>query len=116
MLIENSYRGFIIGNNFIYFGVEGDGPFHPNAEIKANGDIYIASLDTFESRLLCHVEEVKPYAIASSYLNVLLSGDWVALHYTHEKSSEPADKNGVMSDMIIVNMETGEYHISEYRE
>ena len=120
VLIENSYFGFPVGNNFIYFGTDGGGSLHPNSENKANGDIYIASLDTFESRLLCHVEEVKPYGCARSYHNALLSGDWIALNYQSKnpESENPESENriGVDADMLLVNMVTGEYHISRYME
>ena len=120
VLIENSYFGFPVGNNFIYFGTDGGGSLHPNGENKANGDIYIAPLDTFESRLLCHVEEVKPYGFASSYLNALLSGDWIALNYQSKnpESENPESENriGADADMLLVNMVTGEYHISRYME
>lgn len=120
VLIENSYFGFPVGNNFIYFGTDGGGSLHPNSENKANGDIYIASLDTFESRLLCHVEEVKPYGCARSYHNALLSGDWIALNYQSKnpESENPESENriGADADMLLVNMVTGEYHISRYME
>jgi hypothetical protein len=122
ILIENSHMALIVGDSMIYFGTYDDGKTHwrdpekpEKGQILSNGDIYIAPLDTFEFRLLCHIEEAEPFDIARSNLNMLLSGDWVAID-TPPNYPTTEDKIGTFNDMILVNMKTGEYHISRYIE
>ena len=121
VLIEEANGCFIIGDNMLYFGIYPDGPHQrdPNDPSKGtrytNGDIYIAPIDTFESRLLCHVEEAELKYLGSSNLNLLLCGDWVAIVIPPNHPVEE-DKIGLFNDMVIVNMKTGEYHISRYIE
>ncbi len=120
MLIEHSNKAIIVGSNMLYLGdgkttrpVDHDDP--SKGEVSTAGDIYIAPLDTFKSRLLCHIEEAEPYTWGTSNLNLMLCGDWIAVMIFPNHPLDE-DKIGIFNDMVIVNMKTGEYHISRYIE
>ncbi len=107
VLLEKTYDSIIVGDSMLYYGVTDEGPY--------KHDIYIAPIETFEARFLCHIEEAEPKSIGFSTNNLLLSGDWMAF-VTKPNYPLTEDKIGIFSDMILVNMKTGEYHISRYIE
>ena len=121
-IVEKGRFPMIFGDQMIYFGVFPDGEPHPRdpdnpdkGTTVTNGDVYSVSLDTGETKLLCHIEEAEPYFWGLSGGNTLTCGDWAAIN---TPSNYPAgtDKIGTYSDMILVNIKTGEYHISRFIE
>lgn len=110
----------IIGDKMIYLGVFPDGVPHQRdpenseeGETVVTGDIYIVSIDNGDSKLLCHIDGIEPYAFGSSE-NTMICGDWIGIYAVPNKVA--LETEGVNSDVIIVNMKTGEYHISRYIE
>ena len=81
-----------------------------------NGDIYIMPLDTNETRLLCHVDGVSLKTFGTTN-NKLICGDWVGIIIRPTQNYiNSTGESSVQNDMVIVNMKTGEYHISRYIE
>jgi hypothetical protein len=123
IMAEDSCYAIPIGENMLSFGAYTDGETHwidPDDHSKgrrlANGDIYITPLNGGESRLLCHIDGYEPRTAAiacANSKNVMICGDWIAI-MTPQKISdnEPGNNNR----MILLNMKTGEYHISRYTE
>ncbi len=121
-LVEKGRFPMIFGDQMIYLGVFPDGEPHPRdpddpdkGTTVTNGDVYSVSLDTGETKLLCHIEEAEPYFWGFSSSNTLMCGDWAAIN-TPSNYPSGTDKIGTQSDMILVNVKTGEYHISRFIE
>ncbi len=124
-LVESCQFPIICGDKMLYMGVYAKGEEKKRDPLSAfqgtrynNGDIFIMSLDTGESRLLCHIEEAEPYSWGMSSMygtSWPICGDWISI-ITVPNYSIGTDKIGLLNDMILVNMKTGEYHISRYIE
>ena len=121
VLVEMCRTPIVVGGNRVYLGPVDDGvprlydPKDPSkGTMYSNGDIFILPLDTEESRLLCHVDGVNIIGFSDSH-NKLICGDWIGI-YISPNYPTSTDKISVYNDMVIVNMKTGEYHISRYIE
>ena len=122
-LFENALFPVRVNNYMFYYGVFDDMEQHPifpdrpeGGTTLCNGDIYIMPLDTEEVRLLCHVDGVSLH-MDNSVQNHFVCGDWKGFIISPTKQF--IDKTGYEvtdNDMVIVNVKTGEYHISRYIE
>ncbi len=122
-LYENVHSSMRVKDYIVYYGVFDDMEKHPinpddpeEGETWNNGDIYYMPVATGESVLLCHVDGV---TLLSDDLpgNHFVCGDWKGFRIKPtkqfiDKMGYEADSN----DMVIVNVKTGEYHISRYME
>ena len=73
------------------------------------GNVYVMNLDGTDKRLLCHVDDCPIMGMSSHQNNQLCSGDWVGI------LTWCIYDGGVWeSDMLIVNVVTGEYRYIKY--
>ncbi len=121
VMIEKGYMPMVVGENMIYFGPVADDEPHlydPDDQTRgimySNGDIFIMSLETGETRLLCHVDGINIVSYGFAH-NRLICGDWIGIVISPNYPLT-TDKIGEYNDMVIVNMKTGEYNISRYIE
>ena len=73
------------------------------------GNVYVMNLDGSDKHLLCHVDDCPIMGMSSHQNNQLCSGDWVGI------LTWCVYDGGVWeSDMLIVNVVTGEYRYIKY--
>ena len=77
------------------------------------GDIYVVNLDGTDDKLLCHAENFIYAGPSPDRNNEFICGDWVGF-----ASENYYDNNGnsclTFTDMLIVNVITGEYRLIQY--
>ena len=77
------------------------------------GDIYVVNLDGTEDKLLCHAENFIYAGPSADRNNEFVCGDWVGF-----SSENYYDEKGYPSltftDMLVVNVITGEYRLIQY--
>ncbi len=74
------------------------------------GRVYIAKLDGSENRLLCHAED----CIIIQDGSELYSGDWMGIRIAKCVVDANGNRTDRRSDLLLVNLKTGEYHVSRF--
>lgn len=107
----------------MYYGMTDDpwgkgNPLYPEVGKGSNpctGDIFIVPFDTWEPKLLCHIENGY-FGLTGFPQNPCVCGDWVGIATvdTYERSKSLNSDSD--SNLVLVNLKTGEYHISRYIE
>ena len=84
---------------------------------RFGGDVYVMNLDGSDNRLLCHVDDCVIGMTSTSRNNEYNCGDWVGIDvdniYQRPNGPDLTDEF-VSTDMLIVNVVTGEYRLIRY--
>ena len=84
---------------------------------RFGGDVYVMNLDGSDNRLLCHVDDCVIGMTSTSRNNEYNCGDWVGIDveniYQRPNGPELTDEF-TSTDMLIVNVVTGEYRLIRY--
>jgi hypothetical protein len=96
--------------------------YHDNYE----GKIYIMNTDGSNKRLLCEVPDVTIYGYMNWVTNHMRAQDWIGVNLYGDMSGRFEDRSGlpnirsdpqgygILPDLLLVNIKTGEYKITEY--
>lgn len=74
------------------------------------GCVYIANLDGTDNRQLCHAED----CIIIQDGSERYSGDWMAIRIAKCVLDAHGNRTDRQSDLLLVNLKTGEYHVSRF--
>ena len=77
------------------------------------GNVYVMNLDGSDNRLLCHVDNCVISGMSGDRNNELVCGDWVGI-LTECLYDGPNGLELTGTDMLIVNVITGEYKLIRY--
>ena len=78
------------------------------------GDIYVVDLDGTDGKLLCHVDGFMYGGPSPDRNNEFICGDWVGFCSENYYDDEYGNHNLTFTDMLIVNVVTGEYRFIKY--
>ena len=78
------------------------------------GDIYVVDLDGTDSKLLCHVDSFIYGGPSPNRNNEFICGDWVGFISENYYEDENGYPSLTFTDMLIVNVITGEYRLIKY--
>lgn len=83
---------------------------------RFGGDVYVMNLDGSDNRLLCHVDDCVIGMTSTSRNNEYNCGDWVGIDVENIYAQPGAipQKTFTSTDMLIVNVVTGEYRLIRY--
>jgi hypothetical protein len=134
ILLHENVTNFIVdGESIIYFVPVRDPKIAYQSETNPNhiyhdnyeGKIYIMNTDGSNKRVLCEVPDVIIEGYWQWAANRMRTQDWIGVQlYGHiderfDRSGVPntvsvAQGYGVLPDLLLVNIKTGEYKIAEY--
>ena len=77
------------------------------------GNVYVMNLDGSDNRLLCHVDDCVISGLSGDRNNELVCGDWIGI-LTECLYDGPNGLELTGTDMLIVNVVTGEYKFIQY--
>ncbi len=77
-----------------------------------DGNVYSMKLDGSDARLLCHAEEVVITGLASTPENRLICGDWMGILVSKKQGSDNDRYAG--ADLLLVNLRTGAFRVSDF--
>ena len=77
------------------------------------GNVYVMNLDGTDNRLLCHVDNCVISGMSGDRNNELVCGDWVGI-LTECFYEGPNGPELTGTDLLIVNVITGEYRLIKY--
>lgn len=124
-VVEKGRYPSIRDDCILYYGTTDDlfgydNPIYPEEVGKGDnpctGDIFIVPFDTWEPKLLCHIENGY-FGLTGLPQNPCVCGDWIGIATidTYERAKS-LDFNESDSNLILINLKTGEYHVSRYIE
>lgn len=123
-VIEKGRYPSIRDDCILYYGTTDDlfgfsNPMYPEVgkgDNPCTGDIFITPFDTWEPKLLCHIDNGY-FGLTGFPQNPCVCGDWVGIatidKYEYAKSLDFKETD---SSLVLVNLKTGEFHISRYVE
>ena len=115
---EEIYSFFFYGDKILYLKpVENPKVWHSDVTGDfydiLGGNVYVMNLDGSNKRLLCHVEDCVILSTSMYRNNELCCGDWIGL-YTNHFYESPTGPELTDTDLLLVNIVTGEYKHIKY--
>ena len=115
---EDVYSFFFYGDKILYLKpVENPEVWHSDTTgdfyDTLGGNVYVMNLDGSDKRLLCHVEDCVILSTSMYRNNELCCGDWIGL-YTNHFYESPTGPELTDTDLLLVNIVTGEYKHIKY--
>ena len=115
---EDVYSFFFYGDKILYFKpVENPKVWHSDATgdfyDTLGGNVYVMNMDGSDKRLLCHVEDCVIVGTSWYRNNEMCCGDWIGL-YTDGFYESPTGPVITSTDLLLVNIVTGEYKYVKY--
>ena len=98
-----------VENPQIWITVDGD-----DHKDLYGGNIYVVDLDGTDSKLLCHVDGFVYGGPSPNRHNEFICGDWVGFISENYYQDKHGNHNLTSTDMLIVNVVTGEYRLIKY--
>lgn len=115
---EDIYSFFFYGDKILYFKpVENPEIWYSDVVgdyyDTLGGNVYVMNLDGSDKRLLCHVEDCVIVGTSWYRNNEMCCGDWIGL-YTDGNYESPTGPVITGTDLLLVNIVTGEYKYVKY--
>lgn len=119
LIAENIADFYLYGDKMVYFKFASTrvwtDEYGMQIRDRYGGNVYVMNLDGTNDRLLCHVEDFVYLFPSTDKNNQFVCGDWVGFLSVRYYSSSPENTPALLtSDMLIVNVVTGEYRFIKY--
>lgn len=111
---------YFYGDKILYFKSTGKTLTHTDPETGNKyydyfgGNVYVMNLDGSDNHLLCHADDCWINSMSTSRNNELSCGDWVGIILKNYYQDDFGEEIYCTTDMLIVNLVTGEYTVARY--